>query len=1172
MTLRCKTLLIISIILCSSVVGIYLSLSKIMLKGFSTLDNYRAMKNAMRLEEAVNQDLDQLKAFAVDYGAWDATYEYIVTRYDYWERENAELPTFENLGISNLILVDANKKIILNKSYDLKTGKEIFIRESKIYSFLENNPLVEHKNERDAKSGIIILPEGVLLAASSPIVTSVKNGPIRGTLIFGRWLDKEKRKEISIRAQFPTNFYPYFNHTAPKDVNEANLKLSNEMPYVIQTLSESVIAGYVLFKDIYGHPALIGRIKLDRGGYEQGLRSLRMLAFALITISLIAGTAVILTLEKMVLSRIGKLNRDVIKISENADDVQRVRVIGNDELATLAVCINNMLESLELSKAELEANEIRLRTIFNSVQTGVLAVDAETGFITLANPAAAEMIGLPADEIIGKEFRHFIRSSKNPEQAAGVALGEVHSAEFVLHCSDGQKRNVVKTVIPIQLNGRRHFLENFTDITERKKMEEAIRDQKEWFRTTLNSIGDAVIATDKFGKVNFINKVAELMTGWRSDAAIGRHIQEVLDIRNEKTGNPVENPLQKALKAGTIVGLANHTILISRDGKRIPIDDSAAPIKGEDGVIRGAVMVFRDISERKKAESLLRMQTSAINAAGDQIVITDSEGKIIFVNPAFERETGYTASEVKGQPLDFLGGGLDNESIYCEMWRTVRSGKAWNGELTNRRKNGTIYTEDVTMTPVKDDDGNIRHFISIKRNVTEKKAIQNQLDHLAHHDPLTGLPNRLLFGEKLSEKLKYSRKNDKQLAVMFLDLDRFKFVNDSLGHDAGDELLIEVSKRIRKAVRETDIVARMGGDEFTFILSSIQSKNDAAVVAKKILDAFSEPFYLKGQELFCGGSIGISIYPSDGEDVQTLIRNADSAMYKAKEENNSSFCFAGDLLSPTTIERITIEAGLRRAIEKDDFIIHYQPQVDLKTGEFSGTEALVRWQRAEQGLVMPDQFIPIAEETGLIAQIGELVLRKACAQNAAWQQAGYTPMEVAVNISAQQIENKTIISTVQAALKETGLDAQYLHLEVTESTIIRNLDAALESLQELKDMGVKISVDDFGTGQTALSQIKRLPLDAVKIDKSFIKELGVDQDDTTIVRAVIAMAHSLNLKVMAEGVETLQQLQLLREMECDQIQGYFISRPMTAEEHTRMLEESGCRIDSIVAMEFQEAA
>lgn len=425
----------------------------------------------------------------------------------------------------------------------------------------------------------------------------------------------------------------------------------------------------------------------------------------------------------------------------------------------------------------------------------------------------------------------------------------------------------------------------------------------------------------------------------------------------------------------------------------------------------------------------------------------------------------------------------------------------------------------------------------------------------ATHDPLTGLPNRLLFSDRLTQRLMKSRGAPQPLAVMYLDLDRFKIINDTLGHNVGDQLLRDVATRLNRCLRETDTLARMGGDEFTVILADVETHEEAEAVAKKILEVLAEPIVVNGNELYVTGSIGISVYPVDGADVETLVRNADTAMYQAKEKGRNCYHAYSEALTASVIHSMTLESGLRGALERKEFLVHYQPKVDIRTGAIVGSEALVRWQHPDYGLVPPNKFIPLAEETGLIGEISDYVLETARAQTKAWMDAGRGPLCVSVNISGRQFQQRKLTQSVQQALEKSGLDPRHLDLELTESILMNEPDAVSSVLQEFREMGVCISIDDFGTGYSSLSYLKKFPVDAVKIDRSFVTDITTNPDDAAIAGAVVAMAHSLKLKVCAEGVETIEQLEFLRSLQCDEMQGYFISPPVSAQEFEELLRQ-----------------
>jgi diguanylate cyclase (GGDEF)-like protein len=468
--------------------------------------------------------------------------------------------------------------------------------------------------------------------------------------------------------------------------------------------------------------------------------------------------------------------------------------------------------------------------------------------------------------------------------------------------------------------------------------------------------------------------------------------------------------------------------------------------------------------------------------------------------------------------------------------------------------NGNLRIISTSGRPIFDEQGNFTGYRGTGRDITEQKQVEEKIRHMAHHDALTGLPNRVLLHDRVGQAIAQAQRNREVLAMLFIDLDRFKTVNDSLGHHVGDLLLKTVGQRLETCTRGSDTIARIGGDEFVVLLGDLDQPEDARHVAQKVLDALSEPVTIDTHELKVTPSIGICAYPHDGADVETLMRNADTAMYHAKQMGRNNYQFFTQVMNDAAQERLLLENDLRHAVERGEFTLHYQPQLDLKTGRIIGFEALVRWLHPQRGMVGPSQFVPAAEETGLIGQIGEWVLREACAQARAWHRAGHSELQVSVNCSAQQFQRESFVEMVGDVLRATGLPAERLDLEITESVIIQHSEAVIARFQALDDMGVRISIDDFGTGYSSLSYLKRFAIHQLKIDQSFVRDISSDPDDAAIVSAIIAIAHSLGLQVVAEGLEAPEQLAFLRSLGCDVAQGYYFSKPVPAEEFGRLLE------------------
>ncbi|MCG7977453.1 MAG: EAL domain-containing protein [Candidatus Thiodiazotropha endolucinida] len=550
----------------------------------------------------------------------------------------------------------------------------------------------------------------------------------------------------------------------------------------------------------------------------------------------------------------------------------------------------------------------------------------------------------------------------------------------------------------------------------------------------------------------------------------------------------------------------------------------------------------------RTAEEKLRLADRAFQNTAEGITVTDASGNIVSTNPAFEAITGYSHEEVLGLNPRVLKSGHHPDSFYKEMWDTLLLTGHWRGEIWNRRKNGDAYPEWLTISAVKDGNDETTHYVGVFTDISQIKEAQDQINFLAHHDALTRLPNRALFRERFDHALMHARRENASIALLFLDLDRFKTVNDTLGHPVGDQVLLEVSKRMNQIIRASDTLARLGGDEFVLLLEEQTDAQHAAVVARKLIDLFSRPMIIGEHELVVTASIGITLYPNDGDDPDKLIRHADRAMYEAKQQGRNTYRFFTQALTEGALERLMMENDLRRAVARNELILHYQPIVNLETRQLQGIEALVRWQHPEQGLIAPGLFIELAEEIGIIGEIGQWVLRAACSQLARWDRDGFKVPRISVNLSVQQIDREGLITMVSEELNSSGLSPERLELEVTESMLIRNPELSRTVLSELRTLGVKFAIDDFGTGYSSLAYLKLLPLDHLKIDQSFVRDIGKDANDEAIVRAIIGMSKSLGLESVAEGVEEAHQARFLQQAGSDLAQGYLYSRPLPADE------------------------
>ncbi len=560
------------------------------------------------------------------------------------------------------------------------------------------------------------------------------------------------------------------------------------------------------------------------------------------------------------------------------------------------------------------------------------------------------------------------------------------------------------------------------------------------------------------------------------------------------------------------------------------------------------------VENLERATKDLVLFAEVIKNTEEAIIISDANNVIVSVNRAFVRITGYSEAEVIGKNPRILNSGRQGKEFYQAMWQSIKEIGYWQGEIWNRRKSGEIYPEWLSISTVKNSRNEIMRHVAIFMDITKRKEVEQRIHLLAYYDPLTSLPNRVLFGDRLGQALAASRRGGGKVALLFLDLDRFKSINDSLGHAAGDSLLQSVADRLKLCIREMDSICRQGGDEFMVLLPGIEKREDVAAIAQKILAAMSDPHYIEGRNLVVSFSIGISIYPADADTPEALIQNADAAMYHAKEHGRNNFQFFTPDMNAEALDLLSLEADFRRAMVNGELQIYYQPQIDNATGAIVGVEALARWLHPERGFVPPSRFVSIAEESGLIGQLGEWVLRTACAQNRKWQEDGIVKIPVAVNLSALQFHQKDLVELIVGILHETGLEPRYLELELTEGIIMKNAESTIATLNALKKAGVLLSIDDFGTGYSSLSYLKRFPIDKLKIDQSFIRDVATNENDALITTTIISMGHNLRFRVIAEGVETAEQISFLKEHQCDETQGYYVSTPLPPEKLVRFIQ------------------
>ncbi len=616
---------------------------------------------------------------------------------------------------------------------------------------------------------------------------------------------------------------------------------------------------------------------------------------------------------------------------------------------------------------------------------------------------------------------------------------------------------------------------------------------------------------------------------------------------------PDELDSMQQLLAGEVPSSTKEIRYVRKEGSLVWVNLTWSLTRTSTGEPDYFIEVIEDITERKESTERLRLFARIFDTINEGVAVTDSTNNIMLVNPAFSAITGYSASEAIGKNPRILHSGLMDKVFYDKMWQSIKKTGRWQGEITDRRKNGESYVEWLSISTMKDNRGEISHHIAVVSDISERKAAEERMVYIAQHDFLTGLPNRMMLHDRLTQAIAHAEREQRKVAVMFLDLDRFKAINDTLGHLVGDKLLKIVAGRISSVARTSDTVSRLGGDEFAIMLPYVENADDIATIAVKLLTSIAGPCVIDGNEIEVTTSIGISVFPEDGDDSESLIAHADAAMYQAKGNGRNNYQFFTHEMNRRTLERMAIKNKLSHALDRNELFLLYQPQVDLQSGRIIGAEALLRWDHPLYGNVLPAQFIPIAEENGLIPPMGEWVLREACRQNQEWRKQGLMKITMAVNLSAVQFRQKNLGEIIKAILHESGLAPSGLELEITEGVVMQDAEAAILLLEDMKAMGLKLSVDDFGTGYSSLSYLKRFPIDKFKIDQSFVHDLTTDTDDAVIVSTIISMAHSLKLKVIAEGVETAEQLAFLKQQGCDEIQGYYFSQPVSAEKFTKLL-------------------
>ncbi|HYN77657.1 MAG TPA: PAS domain S-box protein [Lamprocystis sp. (in: g-proteobacteria)] len=809
--------------------------------------------------------------------------------------------------------------------------------------------------------------------------------------------------------------------------------------------------------------------------------------------------------------------------------------------------VNRDITARKQAEAALQDREGHLSAIMAATPVGIGLI--RDRIIQDVNPSFCEMLGYDREALIGAPTRVFYQSDEDYEQIgqeiyAQLAAHGVASLECRLRAQDGHL--VDGWLRSVHLNPKRPELGiilTALDVTARVAAQQALRDSERNYRELFDATSEAILVHDiTDGHLVDVNRSMMAIYGFNDKAeALAGTASELSADTPPYTSEEAERLRHAALTEGPQLF---EWLARRKDGSLFWVEVSlrAGHIGGQPRLLA----VVRDIDERRRSEERLRQAAQVFDSTAEGVIVTDADQQILAVNRAFTEITGYPEAEVLGQTPRILKSGRYDAAFYQAMWTSINEAGQWRGEIWNRRKDGTLCPQLTTISAVRDTKGQLTHYVGVFGDISPLKRSEAALYKLAHYDALTSLPNRLLLRARLEQCIQGARLRAGQVALLFVDLDLFKNVNDTLGHPVGDRLLQQVATAMAGLIRPGDNIARLGGDEFVLLLDDVSDPSTAASLARRLLARFAHPFRIEGQDLYITASIGISLYPVDGLDMDGLLRTADVAMYQAKAQGRNTFRFFEPAMSVGATERLHLETALRGALRREELALHYQPQVCLETQQLSGVEVLLRWQHPLLGAIPPARFIPIAEELGIIGELGAWVLMQACQQLATWDRDGFRVPRLAVNLSMQQIEAPGLVDLIRNVLTGSGIAPERLELEVTESVLMRSAVRSAATLAALREIGVTIAIDDFGSGYSSLGYLQRLPVDRLKIDRVFVEHLTEDANHDAIARAVIVLGRTLNLEVVAEGVETRAQADFLQREGCHQAQGYLFGRPVPA--------------------------
>lgn len=832
------------------------------------------------------------------------------------------------------------------------------------------------------------------------------------------------------------------------------------------------------------------------------------------------------------------LNEEVQAANEELQSSNEELEAANEELQSTNEELTTVNEELQIRSSELAEALSSVERIQNSVGFPILVINQYQRLLRFNSPAAAvfslskNSLGQPISALrLPPGMPDFSMQVANALDRNEIIEAPVFSAErhYQLHVSPFESSPP---------SGRGAIL-TLVDDTERLTHERDVRTSQKRLMSIMNNSTSLITLKDLGGRYEFVNRKFEELFGLKAADVIGKTDAAIFPgrIADEFRAKELE-----AVRMQKPVEVEDHLYLADGEHYLLSI---RFPLRDEEGVAYGVCTQSTEITQRKHAEHQLKLAARVFDRSSEGIVVTDAQQQILTVNDSFTTVTGYMPEEVIGKTPQLLNSGKHEQSFYTEMWEKLRDHGWWQGEIWNRRKNGDIYPEWLTINTVHDADGKVINYIGIFSDISIVKDSQRRMEFLATHDELTALPNRTLFLDRMRQSIARAERGGTSFAILFIDLDNFKIVNDSLGHDAGDILLREVAKRLRDCTRAADTVARFGGDEFAVLIEEANS-SDADMTASRIRETLKMPIMIDGHPVHASASIGICLYPEDGDEAHLLLKNADAAMYQAKESGRSTHHFFTQDLRDRADERLRLETGLRHAIENNQLVLYYQPQVELTSGTVIGVEALVRWQHPQDGMIPPDRFIPLAEKSQLIDMLGEWVINEATRQLSTWLAEGRQIHQMSINVSPEQFRRCNLVKTMQRLLNHYHLPAEYVMLELTESALMVDTDKVQDVLKALKDLGLRLSIDDFGTGFSSLAYLRRYPLDELKIDRSFVDDVTEKGDDQAIAQTILSMASTLKLSAVAEGIETHAQAELLRTLGCPIGQGYLFAKPMPA--------------------------